>query len=152
MKSPGENSDKNKGDEEETTPSTLEIKRLRELLGDVEQEMSATLKIKKLRALYGSSTDPSNFLSEATKPSCKELETFEDFHITVEGICIDSNLSEETQKKYYQLCCSQNSLLHDRLTTGINNYFRGEYSSDIKEMIFIRRWGLLKNYLYHNPL
>ncbi|KAJ6985362.1 B3 domain-containing protein Os01g0234100 [Populus alba] len=50
----------------------------------------------------------------------KEVKCFEDFDILANGLVINSELSKHLQTKYYELCCSQNSLLHDHLLDGLN--------------------------------
>ncbi|XP_011000328.1 PREDICTED: B3 domain-containing protein Os01g0234100-like isoform X2 [Populus euphratica] len=50
----------------------------------------------------------------------KEVKCFEDFDILVNGLVINSELSKHLQTKYYELCCSQNSFLHDHLLDGLN--------------------------------
>ncbi|KAL9370982.1 hypothetical protein Peur_036122 [Populus x canadensis] len=50
----------------------------------------------------------------------KEVKCFEDFDILVNGLVISSELSNHLQTKYYKLCCSQNSFLHDHLLDGLN--------------------------------
>lgn len=49
----------------------------------------------------------------------KDVNSFEDFHIVVNGLCIDSELPEHTRVKYYELCCSKNTFLHNRLLPGL---------------------------------
>ncbi|KAG6424682.1 hypothetical protein SASPL_115102 [Salvia splendens] len=49
----------------------------------------------------------------------KDVKTIEEFHIVVNGVCIDSDLPEDIHRKYYELCCSKNSFLHDRLLPGL---------------------------------
>ncbi|XVF01241.1 hypothetical protein REPUB_Repub04eG0071100 [Reevesia pubescens] len=51
----------------------------------------------------------------------KEVKKFEDFNILVNGLIIDSELSKYLQTKYYELCCSQRSFLHDNLLEGLNS-------------------------------
>ncbi|KAG5238826.1 B3 domain-containing protein [Salix suchowensis] len=48
------------------------------------------------------------------------LKCFEDFDITVNGLVINSELSKHLQTKYYELCCCQNSFLHEHLLDGLN--------------------------------
>ncbi|XVE66862.1 hypothetical protein DITRI_Ditri08aG0114100 [Diplodiscus trichospermus] len=50
----------------------------------------------------------------------KEVKNFEDFNIIVDGLVIDSELSKHLQTKYYNLCCSQKSFLHENLLEGLN--------------------------------
>ncbi|KAH6803948.1 hypothetical protein C2S51_032195, partial [Perilla frutescens var. frutescens] len=49
----------------------------------------------------------------------KDVKSLDEFHIMVNGICIDSDLPEDIRRKYYELCCSKNSFLHDRLLPGL---------------------------------
>ncbi|KAL3813611.1 hypothetical protein ACJIZ3_014879 [Penstemon smallii] len=49
----------------------------------------------------------------------KDVNTFEEFHIVVNGVCIDSELPEHIRRKYYDLCCSKNAFLHNRLLPGL---------------------------------
>ncbi|XP_022740583.1 B3 domain-containing protein Os01g0234100-like isoform X2 [Durio zibethinus] len=50
----------------------------------------------------------------------KDITSFENFKILVDGLVIDSELSEDIRIKYYKLCCSQNSFLHENIIQGIN--------------------------------
>ncbi|OMO69550.1 hypothetical protein CCACVL1_19433 [Corchorus capsularis] len=50
----------------------------------------------------------------------KDVTSFEDFNIIVNGLIINSELSKHLQVKYYDLCCSQKSYLHDHLLEGLN--------------------------------
>ena len=50
----------------------------------------------------------------------KDIKSFEDFNILVDGLLLDSELSEDIRNKYYKLCCSQNAFLHDNLIKGVN--------------------------------
>ncbi|KAJ6919574.1 hypothetical protein NC651_013504 [Populus alba x Populus x berolinensis] len=50
----------------------------------------------------------------------KDIKSFEDFNILVDGLVLDSELSEDIRKKYYKLCCNQNAFLHDNLIKGVN--------------------------------
>ncbi|GAA0162217.1 hypothetical protein LIER_18356 [Lithospermum erythrorhizon] len=49
----------------------------------------------------------------------RDMKSFEDFHILVNGVCIDSELPEHIRRKYYELCCSKHAFLHDRLLPGL---------------------------------
>ncbi|XP_057978322.1 B3 domain-containing protein Os01g0234100-like isoform X3 [Malania oleifera] len=51
----------------------------------------------------------------------KDVNRVEDFNILIHGTLIDSELSEQTRTKYYELCCSQNAFLHEHLLKGIKN-------------------------------
>ncbi|XWS39964.1 hypothetical protein CRYUN_Cryun18bG0099500 [Craigia yunnanensis] len=50
----------------------------------------------------------------------KEVKNFEDFSILVNGLIIDSDLSKYLQTKYYELCSSQKSFLHENHLEGLN--------------------------------
>ncbi|XP_052888048.1 B3 domain-containing protein Os01g0234100-like isoform X4 [Gossypium arboreum] len=50
----------------------------------------------------------------------REVKSFEDFNILVNGLVIDSEFSKYLQMKYYELCCNQNSFLHENLLEGLN--------------------------------
>ncbi|XP_050206895.1 B3 domain-containing protein Os01g0234100-like isoform X2 [Mercurialis annua] len=50
----------------------------------------------------------------------EDVTSFENFNILVDGLVLDSELSEEIRRKYYSLCCSQNAFLHENLIKGIN--------------------------------
>lgn len=49
----------------------------------------------------------------------KDVKNFEEFHIMVNGVCIDSDLPEDIRRKYYELCRTKDSFLHDRLLPGL---------------------------------
>ncbi|CAA2955690.1 B3 domain-containing Os01g0234100-like [Olea europaea subsp. europaea] len=49
----------------------------------------------------------------------KDVKSFEEFHIVVNGVCIDSELPEHVRRKYYELCCSKNAFLHEGLLPGL---------------------------------
>ncbi|EEF38757.1 hypothetical protein RCOM_1407360 [Ricinus communis] len=50
----------------------------------------------------------------------EDVKSFENFNILVDGLVLDSELSEDIRRKYYKLCCSQNAFLHESLIKGIN--------------------------------
>ncbi|XP_065873787.1 B3 domain-containing protein Os01g0234100-like isoform X1 [Euphorbia lathyris] len=50
----------------------------------------------------------------------EDVKSFENFNIVVDGVILDSEISEDIRTKYYNLCCSQNTLLHGNLIRGIN--------------------------------
>ncbi|KAG4404022.1 hypothetical protein GLYMA_01G244800v4 [Glycine max] len=52
--------------------------------------------------------------------SFKQVTGVENFRIVVNGLVIDSELSKYIRNKYYELCCSQRSFLHDHLLEGLN--------------------------------
>lgn len=51
----------------------------------------------------------------------KEVKSIDDFSIIVNGLIIDSELSDHHRIKYYELCRCQNSFLHERLLGGVNS-------------------------------
>nr|XP_043617708.1 B3 domain-containing protein Os01g0234100-like isoform X2 [Erigeron canadensis] len=51
--------------------------------------------------------------------SVEESNTFKDFHIVVNKVCIDSELSEEIRLDYYNLCMERNEILHDGVPDGL---------------------------------
>ncbi|XP_044487819.1 B3 domain-containing protein Os01g0234100-like isoform X2 [Mangifera indica] len=58
-----------------------------------------------------SSESPCNF---------KEVKSVDNFTILVNDLAIDSELSDHHRTKYYELCSSQNSFLHNHLLKSIN--------------------------------
>ncbi|XP_017970339.1 PREDICTED: B3 domain-containing protein Os01g0234100 [Theobroma cacao] len=50
----------------------------------------------------------------------KEVKSIENFKILANGLIINSELAKYVQMKYYELCCSQKSFLHDHLLEGLN--------------------------------
>ncbi|XP_062156497.1 B3 domain-containing protein Os01g0234100-like isoform X2 [Alnus glutinosa] len=50
----------------------------------------------------------------------KDIKSFQNFRILVDGIPMDSEFSEDIRKKYYKLCYSQKAFIHDGLVSGIN--------------------------------
>ncbi|KAK4264721.1 hypothetical protein QN277_025856 [Acacia crassicarpa] len=63
---------------------------------------------------------------EAKKESTDTFErvaiasSVEEFHIVVNGVVLDSQLSTQVKTKYYELCCSQGTLIHEHLPEGQN--------------------------------
>lgn len=51
----------------------------------------------------------------------KDVKSFEEFHIMINGVCIDPELPENILRKYYELCCSKNMFLHDHLLPGLSS-------------------------------
>ncbi|XP_015890122.2 B3 domain-containing protein Os01g0234100 isoform X2 [Ziziphus jujuba] len=60
--------------------------------------------------------------SKLSRPAVqfKDVKSFENFSILVDGFLIDSELPEDIRQMYYKLCCSQNAFLHEHLIKGIN--------------------------------
>ncbi|CAK9150780.1 unnamed protein product [Ilex paraguariensis] len=50
----------------------------------------------------------------------KEVKCIEDFNISVDGLIINSVIPIHLRTKYYELCCSQKSYLHNNLLKGLN--------------------------------
>lgn len=50
----------------------------------------------------------------------KDVKSFENFNIIVDGMIIDCEIPQHLRVKYYELCCSQKSYLHDQLIDGLN--------------------------------
>ncbi|PRQ23146.1 putative transcription factor B3-Domain family [Rosa chinensis] len=55
-----------------------------------------------------------------------DVENTKDFTILVNGVSINSCLSEEIRNRYYDLCCSQRSFLHNHLLKSINGKLAAE--------------------------
>ncbi|KAF9600768.1 hypothetical protein IFM89_012376 [Coptis chinensis] len=53
----------------------------------------------------------------------KDVKNLESFTISVNGLIVNSEFSKNTQKKYYELCCSQGASLHRNLPEGIDMKF-----------------------------
>uniref|UniRef100_A0A9I9DK05 TF-B3 domain-containing protein n=1 Tax=Cucumis melo TaxID=3656 RepID=A0A9I9DK05_CUCME len=49
-----------------------------------------------------------------------KVNSLDDFIISVNGLIIDSEFSNHIRAKYYELCCSQKSFLHDHILEGLN--------------------------------
>ncbi|KAL1801893.1 hypothetical protein ACET3Z_030540 [Daucus carota] len=50
----------------------------------------------------------------------KDVKGFENFSIIVDRLIIDCEIPPDLRVKYYELCCSQKSYLHDELIDGLN--------------------------------
>ncbi|KAK3010388.1 hypothetical protein RJ639_011702 [Escallonia herrerae] len=49
----------------------------------------------------------------------EDVKRFEDFHIQINGLCLDSELPEHLRMKYYELCRYRNEFLHVGLIPGL---------------------------------
>ncbi|KAL3636487.1 hypothetical protein CASFOL_018786 [Castilleja foliolosa] len=49
----------------------------------------------------------------------EDVKSFMEFHITVNGACIDSEIPEHIRLKYYDLCRAKNSFLHGFILPGL---------------------------------
>ncbi|XP_021896762.1 B3 domain-containing protein At3g19184-like isoform X2 [Carica papaya] len=56
----------------------------------------------------------------------KNIGSIDSFTILLNGTSIDSDISSHHKTKYYELCCSQNSLLHEDLLKSINHKLAAE--------------------------
>ncbi|KAH6834359.1 AP2/B3-like transcriptional factor family protein, partial [Perilla frutescens var. hirtella] len=52
--------------------------------------------------------------------SFKDVKGFKDFNIHVDGLIIDAEIPTHLRTKYYKLCRSQNTFLHENLMHGLN--------------------------------
>ncbi|GAB4837972.1 hypothetical protein Ancab_027500 [Ancistrocladus abbreviatus] len=52
--------------------------------------------------------------------SFDDVTSFESFRILVDGLMLDPMLHDHLRRKYYELCCSQKSFLHEHLLQGLN--------------------------------
>ncbi|KAK1402576.1 TF-B3 domain-containing protein [Heracleum sosnowskyi] len=50
----------------------------------------------------------------------EDVKSFENFNVVVDGLIIDCEIPQNLRVKYYELCCSQKSYLHDQLIDGMN--------------------------------
>ncbi|KVI10763.1 B3 DNA binding domain-containing protein [Cynara cardunculus var. scolymus] len=50
----------------------------------------------------------------------KDIKGIDDFSIVMDGLIIDSEIPKHFQIKYYDLCCSQKTYLHENLLKGLN--------------------------------
>ncbi|XP_009778964.2 B3 domain-containing protein Os01g0234100-like isoform X2 [Nicotiana sylvestris] len=50
----------------------------------------------------------------------KDVKDFSGFNILVDGLIVDSEIPAHIRNKYYDLCCTQKSFLHDHLLGGLN--------------------------------
>ncbi|XP_019198202.1 PREDICTED: B3 domain-containing protein Os01g0234100-like [Ipomoea nil] len=62
----------------------------------------------------------SNHLSAENVVEFSQVKKFEDFKVVVNNINIDSEISEDTRLKYYEMCRSRNAYLHELEEPGLN--------------------------------
>ncbi|KAK9942137.1 hypothetical protein M0R45_007824 [Rubus argutus] len=71
-----------------------------------------------------------NFLEEVGLqiPSAdfEDVEKTENFTVLLNGVSINSHFSEQIRNRYYDLCCSQRTFLHDHLLKSINGKLAAE--------------------------
>ncbi|KAB2626426.1 B3 domain-containing protein [Pyrus ussuriensis x Pyrus communis] len=58
--------------------------------------------------------------SPAAALQFEDIQSYENFHILVDGLFLDSEFPEDVRKKYYKLCCSQKAFLHENVIKGMN--------------------------------
>ncbi|XP_022149447.1 B3 domain-containing protein Os01g0234100-like isoform X2 [Momordica charantia] len=62
----------------------------------------------------------------------KDIRSFDDFNIVIDGLSINPELPRDLRKRYFKLCCSQNMFLHENLIQGMNrNLVTGVISETI---------------------
>ncbi|KAF5727246.1 B3 domain-containing protein [Tripterygium wilfordii] len=61
----------------------------------------------------------------------REVKSFENFHILVNGLSIDSELSDYHRMKFRELCIAQNSFLHEHLLKSISCKMAAEMITEI---------------------
>ncbi|XP_019158472.1 PREDICTED: B3 domain-containing protein Os01g0234100-like [Ipomoea nil] len=69
--------------------------------------------------LSGSDRD-NNPLQPMNVVEFSQVKNFEDFNVVVNNLNIDSEISEDTRLKYYELCRSRNAYLHELEEPGLN--------------------------------
>ncbi|KAJ8766632.1 hypothetical protein K2173_001152 [Erythroxylum novogranatense] len=84
------------------------------------QSNSMTKNSTELKAKYSQSENESGITLSASSIDFKKVKCFEDFDVIFNGLVLNSELSKHLLTKYYELCCSQNSYLHDQLLEGLN--------------------------------
>ncbi|KAM7513662.1 hypothetical protein LguiA_003245 [Lonicera macranthoides] len=115
---------------EDTRTTALKIKRMKYIKSSettIQKNIKRVLLERKMEQFENESekvissefSERSNSSNHATNP-CKGLETFEKFHIMVNGLCVDSKLHENMRKKYYELCCCKDAILHDGLLPSLS--------------------------------
>ncbi|XP_062102044.1 B3 domain-containing protein Os01g0234100-like isoform X2 [Humulus lupulus] len=51
----------------------------------------------------------------------KDIKSFKNFSILVDGLLVDSEIPEDIRKAYYKLCCSKKAFLHENIIKGMNH-------------------------------
>ncbi|KAK9109171.1 hypothetical protein Sjap_017231 [Stephania japonica] len=79
-----------------------------------------------LKGLENCTADDTSEVLEGIK-LCQNAIKFEDviggqasFSVIIDGLNIDSELSDDARLKYYEICCSQQLFLHEKLMKGMN--------------------------------
>ncbi|KAL6494729.1 hypothetical protein OROGR_031529 [Orobanche gracilis] len=69
---------------------------------------------------FGRNVMEGNIFSESVL-YFKDVKSFEDFKIQVDGLTLDSDIPMNLRTKYYSLCCSQEMFLHHCLIKGLSS-------------------------------
>ncbi|KAJ0582941.1 hypothetical protein HanHA300_Chr04g0157611 [Helianthus annuus] len=69
---------------------------------------------------YADSPDSEGLRFSQSVLQFKEIKNIDDFSIVVDGLIIDSEIPKHFQIKYYDLCHSQKTYLHENLLKGLN--------------------------------
>lgn len=110
---------------EATNPNNKRKKRQKSLPLTVVQKKKHKAQLVQLEEQSGNDSDEvASEVFEGSKSlslavSFGDIRGFEDFSIVVNGVCLDSEIPEHIRRKYYELCCSKNAFLHDRLLAGL---------------------------------
>ncbi|GJW92417.1 hypothetical protein Tco_0169970 [Tanacetum coccineum] len=75
--------------------------------------------------------------------SFQEVKTFEDFHIVVNGLCVDHELPDNIRSGYYRLCFQEKEFLHNGIP---EHHYRTYVVGMIGEMVNISL--KIKNYSF----
>ncbi|KAK1563529.1 hypothetical protein Q3G72_028823 [Acer saccharum] len=86
---------------------------------DINKEPMSDYSENESKGAVGSEVLDGITISESTV-EFKDVKSIEDFKIVVNGLVINSTLSKHLLSRYYELCCSQSSFLHDRLLGDLN--------------------------------
>lgn len=88
---------------------------------EVDQSTMQSPKKLRINNTESSSSLANSFqICDVTAPSSNTLSTFENFSIVINNL-LDYELADNIQWSYYELCCSQNGLLHDHLPKWMNH-------------------------------
>ena len=81
---------------------------------------------------YQSENDSDGHGPQVMEPAVdfKDVRSIKNFFILVNGLVINSEFPEHLQTKYYELCCSQKTYLHDHLLDGLNHKLAAEIISE----------------------
>ncbi|CAN1188000.1 B3 domain-containing protein Os01g0234100 [Linum perenne] len=69
---------------------------------------------------FGFSISDGIRMCESAPIDFEQVKSFDDFDIVANGLVINCELSKHLQVKYYELCSSQKSFLHERILNGLN--------------------------------